>query len=42
MTCVVKPWLHADNYRELIDYVAGKCPEAKSTPCITSITRLGP
>jgi len=41
MTCTMKPWLHADNYRELVDFVKSQAPGAVSDPSITSITRLG-
>jgi hypothetical protein len=41
MTCEVTPWLHADNYAELMDYVKAKATRPASMPTITSITRLG-
>ncbi len=41
MTCTMRPWLHADNYLELVEFVKSQAPGAVSTPSITSITRLG-
>lgn len=41
MTCSIRPWLHRDNYRELMDLVSVESPQASSTPSITSITKLG-
>ena len=37
----IRPWLHKDNYQELVDYVNEKATNPSSTPSITSITRLG-
>jgi len=41
MTVTVRPWLHVDNYKELVEYVHGECGERASKPTITSITKLG-
>lgn len=42
MTVTVTPWIHVDNYKDLVDYVHTKATGAEATPTITSITRLGP
>lgn len=42
MTCRLSPWLHQDNYHHLVQYVADQAQGAINTPCITSVTRLGP
>lgn len=41
LTVTVKPWLHTDNYRELVDYVQSQAIRPNNTPNITSITKLG-
>lgn len=41
MTVIVRPWLHDDNYNELVKHVESRAIGTKSTPSITSITRLG-
>lgn len=41
LTCRVTPWLHEDNYRELVNYVKSQAERPTTTPSITSITRLG-
>lgn len=41
MTVSVRPWLHADNYSELVDYVKTQADRIVGTPSITSITKLG-
>ncbi len=40
MTVQMTPWLHADNYAELIDYIK-EAQGHKQPPSITSITKLG-
>ena len=42
MTVTMTPWIHVDNYKDLVNYVHTKATRAKATPTITSITRLGP
>lgn len=37
----IRPWLHRDNYRELVDAVNKEATRPSSTPSITSITKLG-
>lgn len=42
MTVTLLPWLHADNYRELIEYLHTQATRpTKEMPVITSITKLG-
>ena len=41
MTVSVRPWLHADNYSELVAYVKTQAERPVGTPSITSITKLG-
>ena len=41
MTCEVRPWLHSDNYQELVAYVKAQADSTTTTPNIVSITRLG-
>ena len=41
LTVDVKPWIHADNYREVVDYVGSKAERIVGSPTITSITKLG-
>jgi hypothetical protein len=42
LTVYVRPWIHEDNYPEVVAYVESQADKPKTTPCITSITRLGP
>jgi hypothetical protein len=41
MTITVKPWLHVDNYAEIVAYVKTQATRCVDTPNITSVTRLG-
>lgn len=41
MTVNIKPWLHQDNYIELVDYIKGECTRTVTKPVITSITKIG-
>lgn len=41
MTCRIIPWLHSDNYKDLVAYIASQATNSTETPCITSITKLG-
>lgn len=41
MTVKVTPWLHEDNYCQLIEFVKTKCNDVDGSPTITSITKLG-
>ncbi len=41
MTVRIRPWLHDDNYRELMDYIKSQAVRAAEMPSITSITKLG-
>jgi len=41
MTVSVRPWLHADNYSELMAYVKKQAEQPVGTPSITSVTKLG-
>ena len=41
MTVRVRPWLHEDNYRELMEYVESQAHRPAKMPSITSITKLG-
>lgn len=41
MTATVTPWLHEDNYRELVDFMKASATRPVDTPCIASITKLG-
>ena len=41
LTCSVRPWLHADNYPELVAYVATQAGADGVKPNIVSLTRLG-
>jgi hypothetical protein len=41
MTATVSPWIHADNYREVVDYVKTQCDLPTGNPNITSLTKLG-
>lgn len=41
LTVTVKPWIHSDNYREVVDFVEAKADRPSSTPSIISITKLG-
>lgn len=41
MTVTIRPWLHADNYRDLMDYVKSQAVRPAEMPSITSITKLG-
>lgn len=44
MTVTIKPWLHADNFKELRDFVADELKHQALgvKPNIVNITRLGP
>lgn len=41
MTVSVRPWLHADNYSELVAYLKANAAQCVGTPNITSLTKLG-
>jgi hypothetical protein len=41
LTVDVRPWLHTDNYKELVDYVESRTERIAGRPTITSITKLG-
>lgn len=41
LTVDMLPWLHTDNYKELVDYVETQADRIVGKPTITSITRLG-
>jgi hypothetical protein len=40
-TCSVRPWLHHDNYQDLVAYVQTQADNKSVTPNVVSITRLG-
>ena len=40
-TYTMSPWLHRDNYLDLVQAVHRDHPDAKTPPTITSITKLG-
>ena len=42
LTVRVAPWIHEDNYCEVVDFVKTQATRPATTPSITSITRLGP
>lgn len=42
LTVRVAPWIHEDNYREVLEWVQTQATRPAAMPCITSITRLGP
>ncbi len=42
LTVKVAPWIHEDNYCEVVDFVKTQATRPATTPSITSITRLGP
>ena len=41
MTVTMRPWLHVDNYTELVNYIKSEATRPASTPSITSVTKLG-
>ena len=41
MTVTMRPWLHIDNYMELVNYIKSEATRPASTPSITSVTKLG-
>jgi hypothetical protein len=41
LTVKIRPWLHRDNYLELVDYIHSECEKRATRPTITSITKLG-
>ncbi len=42
MTVTLRPWLHSDNYMELIDFLHKQATRPTADmPVITSITKLG-
>lgn len=41
LTVAVRPWIHRDNYRSLVEYLREQASGCKGTPNITSITKLG-
>lgn len=42
MTVTLLPWLHIDNYRELVEYLHTQATRpTKDMPVIVSITKLG-
>lgn len=42
LTVYVMPWIHEDNYPDVVAYIESQADKPAMTPCITSITRLGP
>jgi len=40
-TCSVAPWLHIDNYPDLLAYVKTQASSSAATPNIIGVTRLG-
>ena len=40
-TCGIAPWLHHENYQDLVAYVKTQADNKAATPNIVSITRLG-
>lgn len=41
MTVTVRPWIHDDNYKDVVEYVHSRSERPASIPVITSITKLG-
>lgn len=41
LTCRVTPWLHNDNYNDLLRYVESQATRPASMPVITNISKLG-
>lgn len=41
MTVSVKPWIHRDNYAEVVAYVKTQATGCIGEPNITSLTKLG-
>ena len=41
LTVSMRPWLHRDNYRALMEYVQSECDQPNAMPTITSVTKLG-
>lgn len=41
MTVTISPWLHQDNYKDLVEYIHSQCEARSSVPSITSVTKLG-
>ena len=41
MTVSVRPWLHSDNYRDLVEHVHSHAVRPAGPPTITSVTKLG-
>lgn len=42
MTVTMRPWLHVDNYRDLVEYLHTQATRSTpDMPSITSITKLG-
>lgn len=37
----MRPWIHVDNYAELMDFIKREATRPASAPSITSITKLG-
>jgi len=40
-TCTVSPWLHEENYSDLIEYAGNLVENKKGRVAIASITKLG-
>jgi hypothetical protein len=41
MPLTISPWLHEDNYMELVEYVKARCDDPIGRPVITSVTKIG-
>ena len=39
MTVTMRPWLHIDNYHDLVEHILGE-QKSEARPTITSITKL--
>lgn len=41
LTINVSPWIHRENYKEIVDFVGSEAEKIVGSPTITSITKLG-
>lgn len=41
LLCKMRPWLHDENYAEVVKYVESQAVRPTSPPVITSIAKLG-
>lgn len=41
MTVTITPWVHCDNYHDIVSFVQSSFEGCKDKPTITSITKLG-